>query len=76
MATGIPGHPSGFHDHRSSHAGAGGGCGRSSAIIRKISWNICRGKIPDGIQPSPKPLTHRSDSNHPRWRHADPKRAN
>jgi hypothetical protein len=21
---------------------AGGGCGRSSAISRKISWNICR----------------------------------
>jgi hypothetical protein len=32
-----------MHDHRSSHAGAGGGSGRSSAISRKISWNICRG---------------------------------
>jgi len=25
-----------MHDHRTSHAGAGGGCGRSSAISRKI----------------------------------------
>src|SRR5262245_61835942 len=25
----------------SSHAGAGGGFGRNSAIRRKISWNIC-----------------------------------
>ena len=25
------------------HAGADGGCGRSSAMSRKISWNICRG---------------------------------
>src|SRR5207344_335218 len=33
----------GTHDRRASHAGAGGGCGRSSAISRKISWNICRG---------------------------------
>src|SRR5262249_2817895 len=30
------------HDHPTSHARAGGGCGRSSAISRKISWNICR----------------------------------
>jgi hypothetical protein len=32
-----------MHNHRTPHAGAGGGCGRSSAISHKISWNICRG---------------------------------
>src|SRR5262245_28965308 len=37
------------HDHRSSHAGAGGGFGRSSAISRKISWNICRGMATSAI---------------------------
>src|SRR5262249_45101347 len=31
-----------MHDPRTPHAGAGGGCGRSSAMSRKISWNICR----------------------------------
>jgi hypothetical protein len=25
------------------YASAGGGCGRSSAMSRKISWKICRG---------------------------------
>ena len=30
-------------DNRTLHAGAGGGCGRSSAISHSISWNICRG---------------------------------
>jgi hypothetical protein len=29
--------------------GAGGGCGRSSAISRKISWNICRGMATSAI---------------------------
>ena len=37
-----------MHDHRASHAGAGG-CGRSSAIIRKISWNICRGMATSAV---------------------------
>src|SRR6516225_12487800 len=32
-----------------SHASAGGGCGRSSAINRKISWNICRGMATSAI---------------------------
>ena len=31
------------NDPRNSHAGAGGACGRSSAMSRKISWNVCRG---------------------------------
>jgi hypothetical protein len=30
-------------EDRTSHAGADGGSSRSSAISRKISWNICRG---------------------------------
>jgi len=30
-------------------AGAGGGCGRSSAISRKISWNICRGMATSAV---------------------------
>ena len=30
-------------------AGAGGGCGRSSAISRKISWNSCRGMATSAI---------------------------
>jgi hypothetical protein len=34
---------------RTLHAGAGGGCGRSSAIRRKISWNICRGMATSAI---------------------------
>ena len=29
----------GTHDDRAAHAGAGGGCGRSSAISRRISAN-------------------------------------
>src|SRR5580700_1062356 len=33
----------GMDSDRTLHAGAGGGCGRSSAIRRSISWNICRG---------------------------------
>jgi hypothetical protein len=33
----------GMDSDRTLHTGAGGGCGRSSAIRRKISWNICRG---------------------------------
>src|SRR5271157_59789 len=37
-----------MHDHRASHAGAGG-CRRSSAIIRKISWNICRGMATSAV---------------------------
>src|SRR5262249_22091708 len=32
-----------MHEDRTSHAGADGGSSRSSAISRKISWNICRG---------------------------------
>jgi hypothetical protein len=31
--------------------GAGGGCGRSSAISRKISWNICRGMATSAKRP-------------------------
>jgi hypothetical protein len=32
-----------FDDHRASHAGSGGGgCGHSSAMRRKISWNFPR----------------------------------
>src|SRR4029077_2623122 len=31
----------GMDSDQALHAGAGGGCGRSSAIRRKISWNIC-----------------------------------
>ena len=30
-------------------ADAGGGCGRNSAINRKISWNICRGMATSAI---------------------------
>ena len=30
-------------------AGAGGGCGRSSAMSRKISWNTCRGMATSAI---------------------------
>ena len=32
-----------------SYANAGGGCGRSSAMSRKISWNICRGMATSAI---------------------------
>ena len=32
-----------------SWAGAGGGFGRSSAISRKICWNICRGMATSAI---------------------------
>jgi hypothetical protein len=35
--------------HRTSHASAGGGCGRSSAMSRKISWNICRAMATSAI---------------------------
>jgi len=34
---------------RSSHAGAGGGFGRSSAPSRKISWNVCRAMATSAI---------------------------
>src|SRR6266566_4116149 len=37
------------HAHRTCHAGAGGGCGRSSAMSRRISWNICRGMATSAI---------------------------
>src|SRR5262249_33796449 len=33
-----------------THASAGGGCGRSSAISRRISWNICRGMATSAIR--------------------------
>src|SRR5258707_7680565 len=32
-------------DNQTLHAGAGGGCGRSSAISCRISWHICRGML-------------------------------
>jgi hypothetical protein len=38
-----------FSLQRTSHAGAGGGCGRSSAMSRNISWNICRGMATSAI---------------------------
>src|SRR5262249_57049774 len=36
-----------MHNHRTSHASAVGGCGRSSAMSRKISWNVlpCDGDL-------------------------------
>src|SRR4029077_17235092 len=39
----------GMDSDRTLHAGAGGGCGRSSAIRRKISWNIRRGMATSAI---------------------------
>ena len=36
-------------DHRASHAGAGGGCGRNSAISRRISWNNSLGTATSAI---------------------------
>ena len=39
----------GMDSDRTLHAGAGGGSGRSSAIRRKISWNICRGMATSAI---------------------------
>jgi hypothetical protein len=32
-----------MHDIERLTLAAGGGCGRSSAMSRNISWNICRG---------------------------------
>src|SRR5262249_5412720 len=37
------------HDHRMSYASAGDGLGRSTAISRKISWNMCRGMATSAI---------------------------
>jgi hypothetical protein len=34
---------------KNGRAGAGGGCGRSSAMSRKISWNICRAMATSAI---------------------------
>ena len=42
------------------HAGADGGSGRSSAISRKISWNICRGIATSAICNFCLPLPRRS----------------
>ena len=44
------------HDHYSSHAATGGGCGRSSTISRKISWNICRGLRPGPLGMHAEPI--------------------
>ncbi len=38
-----------MHPHRTLHARAGGGCGRSSAMSRRISWDICRGMATSAI---------------------------
>lgn len=39
----------GTYDNRAAHASAGGGCSRSSAISRRISWNIYRGMVTSAI---------------------------
>src|SRR5262245_1098061 len=38
-----------MRNHRTSHAGGGGVCGRSSAMSRKIIWNICRAMATSAI---------------------------
>src|SRR5215831_2827982 len=47
-----------MHNHRTPHASAGGGCGRSSAMSRKISWDICRA-MAVGPSKSRPPMSHR-----------------
>jgi hypothetical protein len=38
-----------LHDIERLTVALGGGCGRSSAMSRRISWNICRGMATSAI---------------------------
>src|SRR6266404_1392654 len=47
-----------MHEDRTSHAGSDGGSSRSSAISRKISWNISRGIATSAIWTRCSDLAH------------------
>ena len=52
-----------MRDHRASHAGAGGGCGRSSAINRGVAEHVSAEKFEEVLKPGmvimaePNPIT-------------------